>query len=286
MGFIGMDTEAAGGFAQELDRAAERIDELRARIDGAIAAMDGAWRGTDADALSGCWTRSIGRVVAETASLLAARAEELQQHRQEQNQASDGQSSMYCAAVARPRLGSSLRGKQRETGLAELQGGIRNEVFGTDGWSPGEFWDELKEDAGISALDAGLAGVSAPHDAVGALAKGGLVGAPFFFPYVGDAYAGIVAGAERWEQDSSHTDLTMGDRVTRALLDGGANALGSFGGGVVLGPVGMVMGAYLGAHAGPEGAVVGGIAGEVIGDGTGSYGGATVADAAIDSLLD
>jgi len=95
---------------------------------------------------------------------------------------------------------------------------------------------------------------------------------------VGAVVTGGFAGWDRWEQDSADPSLSTGERVTRAVVDGGANAVG--------GGLGAWGGAAAGAAIGTMifpgvGTVIGGAVGGLLG----GLGGSSAANGIVDWIL-
>lgn len=315
--FLGMDTDQALSLVEAAASAAETLADMADACEAEVARIvEDAWRGPDADAFRDAWASAASPSWRTAIDGLRERVALMRDEIAEQDDTSAADPG--AAAGAGPAVGEpgavpraffadilgrlNLEGEPADQGIPPHLDAQNFLGLDFEGWNLGRVRDEFLKDIGIDPIDASGAMVGAPHSFAEQVAKqaGGKV--PFFIPVVGDVYAGAVAGVQRWNEDSDRTDLTTGDRVGRAVLDGAANGFGSLLGGMVLGPAGSAIGGVIGGAAGgtggssggPAGAGAGGIGGAglgviiggVVGDGFGSYAGGTGADAFVDSILD
>lgn len=302
--FQGMNTAEVADFADLLSERAQSLsdllDELSSRVDGVVGAQ---WIGPDAATFSERFRSSVHPSFRSSVDGLSARRTELQTHVEEQDGASSGDSGMGGSGAVPAGGGGTPTG----TGAASA-------FLGAD-WgdiSFGEVWDNWKENVGIDGVDSAGGILSTAHSFAKnfgdfAMGKGSV---PAFIPMIGDAFTGIMAGVDRWNDDAGRSDLSTGERIGRAVIDGGANFIGSMAGSFVGGAIGTSMGGSIGglfgggggaaagapaagvgaapgaAAGGVTGAGVGGVVGGIVGDVVGSYIGATTADSIIDSFLD
>lgn len=303
-GFQGMDTAQVGDFAGLVtDRAvtlSNLLEGLSRTVDGTIGTQ---WIGPDADAFSESFDSSTRQLLTTAVDDLRGLGGELERHREEQET-----TSADTGSSAGPQSGPTA--PQNGPGAPDSSNGF----LGAD-WSDvsfGEFWQNFKENIGIDGVDSagGILGTS--HSFVKnfgnfMFGKGTV---PAFIPVIGDAFTGVMAGIDRWNDDAGRTDLSTGERIGRAFLDGGVNFAGSMLGSAIGGSIGTSLGSSIGglfgggggaaagapvggvgavpgaAAGGVTGAGVGGVVGGIVGDVVGSYIGATTADSIIDTFLD
>lgn len=273
--FMGMDTAEVDDFGglltERADSLRERFDSLSSLVDSIVGAQ---WVGSDADAFGQSFRGDVMSKVSSTLDGLDTRAKELTEHVQEQDTASTATGGVAEA------IGDFFEG------VGDFFAGV-GDFFG-------EVWDNFVETIKPEPVDGAGGIISTVHSwakRFGDVAWGkGAV--PRFIPLIGDAFTGLMAGAERW---NSEPDRPFWERLGRAALDGGANFAGSMAGSVIGGAIGAgavtLVGAGIGAVTGSvPGALAGGgagvIAGGVIGDVVGSYFGAAAGDAVIDAILD
>lgn len=282
-GFIGMDTAQAEGFGALLERQSRTVEDICEAVGSRVHVIVGTgWVGPDADEFGARTDREVWARLNELRDLLRTLGEELISHIEEQNRASDVEDAW----------GAFL------DGVGEFFAGV-GEFFAGVGEFLGEVWENFIENlipnwGSITGL-----GLTAGGDVFGQILKSGgrLLGSAV--PYVGDVFTGVLAGIERWNEDSEYG---LGERLGRALLDGGVNFGGSLLGGMagtaVGGAIGGALGGGGGAAAGAPAAGIGAIfgaigggsvgagVGMVVGDAVGSYLGGAAADAVIDAILD
>ncbi|WP_198683993.1 WXG100 family type VII secretion target [Brachybacterium sp. YJGR34] len=298
--FLGMTTADVADHAARLTREAEVLDSLLQSLDQGVDGVVGThWRGTDAERFAEDFRGATRPRVAAAIAALRGHAAELERHVEEQETASAPEADGGSAFPAGPITGSAP---------------LTTSFLGAD-WgdaSFGEFWDNWTENVGIDGADSAGGIISGVHSFAKnfgdfAFGKGSV---PGFIPVIGDVFTGVMAGVDRWNDDAGDPGLSTGERIGRAVLDGGANLIGSLGGSLVGGAIGTSIGGSIGglfgggggAAAGAPaagvgavpgavvggggGAAVGGVIGGIAGDVVGSYFGATTADAVIDTFLD
>lgn len=300
-GFQGMDTAQVEDYSGLLGDRSGTIEDRFSTLEGMVRAIVGAqWVGPDADVFGERYGSEVMTTVRTALEQLQRRVDELRGHIEEQDSASDAADGGFLEGVF-----SAL-----------------GEAIGTVGSFLGDAWKHLTEDilptvhdvisTGLgnigTAIKNGIDDALKHAPDLGKQAGKRLLGSAI--PYVGDAYTGIVAGVERWQQDGeNHPDMGFGARLGRAALDGGANFAGSLGGGLLGTAAGGALGGALGgligggggavatsptgpgaavggAAGGGGGAAVGTAIGGYAGDVIGSYFGGRLADAGIDALLD
>lgn len=306
-GFQGMDTAQAGDFAGLL---ADRASTLSSLLEGLTRTVDGTvgtqWVGSDAEAFSDTFSTSTRTLFTTAVDGLQGLGDELTQHRDEQETTSSDSGVSTGGAI--PQGGPAT--PQNGPGAPGAASGFLGADWGDVSF--GEFWQNLKENIGIDGVDAagGILGTShsfAKNFGNFMMGKGSV---PAFIPVIGDAFTGVMAGIDRWNDDAGRTDLSTGERIGRAVVDGGANFVGSMAGSAIGGAIGTSIGTSIGglfgggggaaagapaagvgavpgaAAGGVTGAGVGGVIGGIAGDVVGSYIGATTADSIIDTFLD
>lgn len=323
-GFQGMNTAEVADLASLLSERAQSLstllETLTGRVDGVIGAQ---WIGPDADDFAVTFRSAVHSPFTAAVDALTARGTDLENHVEEQNGASSDAGGTGGAGVG----GGTSAGAGAAGGAgADAAGGTAQKGPGTPpataaagflgaDWSDisfGEVWDNWKENVGIDGVDGadGILGTAhsfAKNFGDFALGKGSV---PAFIPLIGDGFTGVMAGIDRWNDDAGRSDLSTGERIGRAVLDGGANFVGSVAGSFVGGAIGTGIGGAIGglfgggggaaagapaagvgavpgaAAGGVTGTGVGGVVGGIVGDVVGSYIGATTADSVIDSFLD
>lgn len=286
-GFWGMDTAQVEDFGTTLGRNRTTVEQtftdLRAVVDAVVGTQ---WVGADAQQFGERYRQQVVPEVDSTLERMQDLAAELTRHIEEQDDASGAEN-------AGP-------------------GGANSDFPGADGTGsatadrPG-FWQRwgtgILENLKPSWLGGTTTLVSAVHSLPGYM----LENSPRFFPLIGDAFTGVMAGVERFEAES---DRPFWERLGRAATDGALTGAGSFvgstlgaaggafvgvlaGGGTVgaagtaagaaVGGVGAIPGAIAGAG---TGAIVGGVTGGVVGDLVGGYVGTAVGAGLADAILD
>ena len=289
-GFWGMDTAQGDDFGTLLGRARttteQRFGDLQSVVSGIVGTQ---WVGPDADAFSERYAQEVTAGVDAAVARMQTLLTELTQHIQEQETASGAGDASGDIVLTSTVLPTQTPPPAPET--EERPGFWQRWVEG--------FLDNLTPSwmGGATTL------TSVVHNLPGYL----LENVPRFVPILGDVYTGLLAGAERFGEESH---LPLGERLQRAALDGvltgggsfiGGTAgtlIGAFGGvlagggsvglagaaaGAAVGGVGAIPGALAGAGTGAiVGGVLGGIAGDLIGGYVGSAAGAGLADAILD----
>lgn len=276
-GFQGMDTAQVEDFSGLLGDRCGTVEDRFSSLQGLVRSIVGSqWIGPDADAFGDRYGSEVAGRIDELLEQFSRRIEELTGHIEEQEEVSSAKDG-------------GLLGDILET-LGDLFNGAVDII--------GDFFENL-----IPTITnmAGVA-ITVLGDIAGGAIKAFAKSAPRLLgsavPYVGDVFTGVMAGIERWNQDSH---LPFGERLGRSLLDGGANFTGSLLGGLAGSAIGGSIGGALGGGGGavagsPSGpgaiftAIGGGSLGAgigmVVGDAIGSYVGGAAADAIIDSILD
>lgn len=300
-GFQGMDTAQVEDYSGLLTERSGTIEDRFSTLEGMVRAIVGSqWVGPDADAFGDRYGNEVMTTVRTALDQLQRRIDELRGHVEEQDSASDGSEGGFLEGVFSA-LGDAIDtvGSFLEDAWNHFTDDIMPTVHDVISTGLGTIGDAIK-----GGIDDALK--HAPD--LGKNAGKRLLGSAI--PYVGDAYTGIVAGVERWQQDGeNHPDMGFGERLGRAALDGGANFAGSLGGGLLGTAAGTAAGGFLGgligggggavatsptgpgaavggAAGGGGGAAVGGAIGGYAGDVIGSYFGGRLADAGIDAILD
>lgn len=275
-GFWGMDVAQAEDFSGRITTGREHLDDqfstLRSTVDNIVGS---SWIGPDADGFGGRFHGEVTATMTACTDLMARLADEILQHVDAQNTASDVNGA------------------------------------GGPGSTAGEdkgFWEKFGEKI-LSNLNpftpmnaiSNMLGIT--HGLPGWL----LDSAPRFIPILGDVYSGLLAGVDRFANESH---LPLGERLGRAALDGvltgggsflggtalsalgaaggvliGGGSLGAAGaaGGAAVGGVGAIPGAIGGAGGGAiAGGVIGGIAGDIVGSHVGAAAGNALAHAILD----
>ncbi|EWS79568.1 WXG100 family type VII secretion target [Brachybacterium phenoliresistens] len=278
MTFYGMDTAQGEDFASLLasrrETLAASMDDLSTRVEG----IGAAWVGPDHDAFLEQWRALRSGPIDQAISRLMDLARDIADQAQDQDIAS--------AADGWDALGERLRDIFRfdDDGLS-----WRDFLPGPN---DGEDWLGLGLSGILDGLGGALTGftkyvmnprtlatlftaggddlMNAFRGAAGSASRLSRVLGP-----VGAVVTGGFAGWDRWEQDASDPSLSTGERVTRAVIDGGANAagggLGAWGG--------AAGGAAIGTMICPGvGTVIGGAVGGIIGGLAGSSAGNAIAD--------
>lgn len=271
-GFQGMDTAQVSDFGELLqDRAGtldEQFDSLRSLVDSIVGSQ---WVGPDAEDFRTRFTEQVLPRATERSDRLRDLRNELDTHREEQDQASDVDDGFS---------------------LDDFFGGV-GDFFEGAGNFLGEVWDNFTDNLLPPSWDDIVGGgLTAGGSIWKELAKAAGKSVPKAIPLVGDVFTGVMAGIERWNQDDGRP---FWERLGRAGADGLANAAGSFLGGLAGGAIGggamLLLGAGIGAVTGSvPGALAGGgvgvIAGGIVGEVVGGYVGAAAGDAIIDAILD
>lgn len=310
-GFQGMHTADVADLAGLVSERAQTLSTLLETLGGQVDGIVGTqWIGPDADDFAATFRSSVHSPFTSAVDALRARGTDLEAHVEEQ----DGASSSDSAAGGPTGGGAGQAGGGPQSGPGGVSASAASGFLGAD-WgdiSFGEVWENWKENVGIDGPDSAGGILSTAHSFAKnfgdfALGKGSV---PAFIPMIGDAFTGVMAGLDRWNDDAGRSDLSTGERIGRAVLDGGANFAGSLGGSFVGGALGTALGGSIGglfgggggaaagapaagvgavpgaAAGGITGAGVGGVIGGIAGDVVGSYFGATAADSVIDSFLD
>ncbi|ATG54021.1 hypothetical protein CFK41_03960 [Brachybacterium ginsengisoli] len=303
--FQGMDTEQIADLSALLSNRAGTLstllDDLAVTVDSTVGTL---WVGPDADTFSTTFRSSVQPRFTSAVDALTGRGTELDGHREEQETTSSADIGVAGSPQAGP--GSPQAGPGTPGASSNFLGADWGDV------SFGEFWQNVKENIGIDGVDGagGIVGIThsfAKNFGDFAFGKGSV---PAFIPMIGDAFTGIMAGVDRWNDDAGRTDLSTGERIGRAVLDGGVNFAGSLIGSAIGGAIGTGLGSSIGglfgggggaaagapaagvgavpgaAAGGAAGVGVGGVVGGIVGDVVGSYIGATTADSVIDTFLD
>lgn len=277
--FYGMDTAQGEEFAQLMGERrgtlAGRADEL----DGLIRGIADAWVGPDADAFRDRWDALHRGPFEDALDLLMELARTLSADAQEQDAASSA--SDFGAFF------EFLEDIFRGDGFS-----WRNFLPNPNDW---EDWVGMGLSGLLDGLEVGLKTLSrvlsdprmlatvlmlGGDDLMNAV-KGAAGSAKAFSKVLGPIGTAVTAGFagwDRWEQDSSDPSLSTGERWTRAIIDGGANAagggLGAWGGGA--------LGAAIGTAICPG---VGTVIGGAVGAALGGLGGSSVANGIVDWVL-
>lgn len=277
--FYGMDTAQGESFAQLMGQRREDLAGKAEELGGMIRSLGGDWVGPDAERFRESWETLRQGPIEDALGRLMDLARTLADDAQEQD--------VVSAADAMDAFFESFRDIFRigDFSLTDL-------LPHPNDW---EDWTGIGLDGildGISGAYTGLAKyltnprtlatfmalggddlVTAMSGAAGAASKFSRALGP-----IGAVITAGVAGWDRWEQDSADPSLSTGERVTRAVVDGGANALGG-GLGAWGGAAG---GAAIGTMIFPGvGTVIGGVVGGVIG----GLAGGSAANGIVDWLL-
>lgn len=282
--FYGMDTAQVEDFAQRVGDRSGSLDDLASSLQSLIDAIVGSqWIGPDADAFGGRFRSEALPRFQAAIDQLRRRQDALGGDVEEQESASSAEDGGILGDIF--------------GGLGEVLGGL-GDLFGGAIDFLGEVWHGFVDNLIPNLGNVGGMGVTAAGDIAGQILKSGGRALSSAVPFVGDAFTGVLAGVERWNQDG---DLPFGERLGRSLLDGGVNALGSFVGGTAGSALGVAVGglfgggggAAAGAPTGPGailtglgGGTIGGGIGFLVGDAVGSYVGGAAGDAVIDAILD
>lgn len=262
-----MDTAQAEGFADLMARRREDIGSRVEDLTGQVRALDTMWIGPDADGFRERWDALCAGPVQQVLDSLLARARDLYEEAQEQDAASTagmlgaigewledifrGGDFSWSSLLPNPNDWEDWLG----TGIAAVLDGVGGAMTGLATYFTNpRTVATLFLAGGDDLLDAG-------RGIAGAASK-----VSRFLGPVGAVLTAGFAGWDRWEQDASDPSLSTGERITRAVVDGGANAggaaLGAWGGaaggaaiGTLICPgVGTVIGGAIGG-------IVGGLAG-------------------------
>lgn len=300
-GLQGMDTAQVEDFSGLLGDRSSTVEDRFNTLEGLVRSIIGSqWVGSDADEFGQRYGSEVMSRVQEALEQLRRRIEELSEHIDEQDSASDLDDGGFFEGVF-DALGDAID---------------------TVGNFLGEVWDNFTEDILPTWVDGASIALGVVSDKVKEGIDKGLKAAPDLgknagkrllgsaIPFVGDAFTGVMAGVDRWQQDgANHPDMGFGERLGRAAFDGGANAVGSLAGGtlgsMIGGPIGGAIGGLFGggggavatSPTGPGAAVGGGVGaaggggvgvaiGAYAGDVIGSYFGGRAGDALADSILD
>lgn len=280
--FWGMDTAAVDDFGTQLGRARTSVEQqfsdLQAVVNGVVGTH---WIGPDAEDFSTQYSQQVTTRVDDALGLMQSFVDELVEHIEQQDQASEV-GAEFGIPTAGP--GGSGGGEDR----------------------PG-FWQRWGEGILDNLKPSWMGGSTTLLSAVHGLPTYMLENVPRFVPVLGDVYTGLLAGAERFGEES---DRPFWERLGRAATDGVLTGAGSFIGGTIgtvggaflgvlagggsvglagtaagaaVGGVGAIPGAIAGAG---TGAIVGGVAGGIVGDIAGGYVGSAVGAGLADAILD
>ena len=279
-GFWGMDTAQVDGFGQQLGTGRTTIEQRFSDLQSVVGGIVGTqWVGPDAEQFGENYQQQVTAQVDTAVERMQSLVDELLQHLEQQDTASSADGSPFAGASA--------------SGTVE-------------GDRPG-FWERwgrgILENLMPSGMGAATTLVSAAHNLPDYL----LDSVPRFVPLIGDVFTGVMAGVDRWSQES---DRPFWERLGRASLDGVLTGGGSFVGGLVgaaggafvgvlagggsvglagtaagaaVGGVGAIPGALAGAG---TGAIVGGSVGAFVGDLVGGYVGSAIGAGLADAILD
>lgn len=270
--FYGMDTEQGESFAQLLAERRGTIEERAAQLDGVIQGIDSFWRGTDAENFRGEWSRTHGSVISQAVERLWGMARELSDHAQEQD---------VCSAEGVGKVGEML------ADIFPLGGPLKNPLAGFGDWTsyipfggPGAAAKEMYKRAGEIFAHGG-------EDAIVPWLRNAykLRSASRLLGPLGSAATGVFAAADRWAEDAGDPSLSTGERVTRAVVDGGANVAGGAAGAWAGAKGGAALGAAVGSIFPGPGTAIGGVIGGVVGGVAGGIAGSGFANSAIDWIL-
>lgn len=251
-GFYGADTAALRGHAVRVQTGSTRLEELRATLSAQIGAVD--WIGPDAEAFRDDFTSRVSGLFTQVTSGLDGRRGELDQHAEEQDQASDTGSDgggggdrsfgdLLGDLLANP-LTSVLA-----TGASVLSAGAA-------------LWEGFKQGRNLLALRQALAATGPAaqaaqtfirsgmvDDAAGLLGKLGTAGR--FLGGAGGVLS-IASGISDMINPPHDGWRGVGDRVAGGLsVVSGAGGLAiALGAGAALGPVGLGVVAVAGIGAG------------------------------------
>lgn len=176
-GFQGADTEQLRQFGTLVDGRSEQIDELAAQLEAMIASVP--WVGADADSFRADWSSRARPLLDRCGDQLRQRADELSDHAEEQDAASDGGQDSAAQHPLIQLMAASLPGRgisetlgrlgdAGETGLERLRDageGIRDAA--TDQLESLGDGAELILDGQRRLLDGGLEGVRAVAEQIG-----------------------------------------------------------------------------------------------------------------------
>ncbi|HEX7353155.1 WXG100 family type VII secretion target [Brachybacterium sp.] len=282
--FYGMDTAQVEDFAQRVGDRSASLDDLASSLQSLIDAIVGSqWIGSDADAFGDRFRSETLPRFRDAVDQLRRRQDALDGDVEEQESASSVEGGGILGDIFGG-IGEAL------DGVGDLFGGAVDFL--------GEVWSGFVDNLIPNVGNLGGVGVTVTGDIAGQILKSGGRALSSAVPLVGDAFTGVLAGVERWNQDS---DLPFAERLGRSVLDGGVNALGSFVGGTAGSALGVAVGglfgggggAAAGAPTGPGailtglgGGTIGGGIGFLVGDAVGSYVGGAAGDAVIDAILD
>lgn len=301
-GFQGMDTAQVDDFSGVLGDRSGTVEERFSTLESLVRAIVGSqWVGPDADEFGQRYGSEVMSRVQEAVEQLRRRMDELREHVEQQESAS-----------------STSDGGGFFGGVLDALG----DVLSTVGDFLGEVWDDFTGDILPTIADGISIGLGVIGDTVKKGIDDALKAAPDMgksagkrlissaIPFVGDAATGVMAGIDRWQEDSkNHPDMGFGEHLLRAGFDGAMNGVGSFAGGtlgsMVGGPIGGAIGGLFGggggavatSPTGPGAAVGGGVGaaggggigvavGAYAGDVVGSYFGGRAGDAVADAILD
>lgn len=280
MTFYGMDTAQAEAFAETLAERRNHLDEMSSRLDSAVRGLSSAWQGPDYEQFRDEWDATAGASFSALLEALMRFARDLHEQAEDQNLAS-ATSGLGTVAAWLDDIGGDI-----------FQGGgfsLRN-MFP----NPNDIEDWVG--MGLSAALDGIGGAynylavalsrvapfaTAIADDVartGSVFNKAIMQASSYSRILGGVGAVVTAGFagwDRWEQDASDPSLSTGERITRSVIDGAANAgggaLGAWGGGAA--------GAAIGTAIFPGvGTVIGGAIGAAVGGGLGSAAANGIAD--------
>lgn len=300
-GFQGMDTAQVGDFSGVLGTHSSTIEDRFSTLEGLVRSIIGSqWVGSDADDFGQRFSSEVMSKVQEALEQLRRRIDELGGHIDEQDSASDPSDGGFFDGIF-DALGDAL--DTVGNFVKDAWNDFTQDILPT--WA-----DAVSNAAGVVAdkIKHGIDDALKAAPDLGKSAGKRLLSSAL--PVVGDVATGVMAGIDRWQQDSSnHPDMGFGEHLGRAVFDGGANAAGSFVGGTLGSAIGAPAGAALGglfggggdavatSPTGPGAAVGGGVGavgggglggtiGAYAGDVIGSYFGGRAGDAIADSILD
>ncbi|MFC0672405.1 WXG100 family type VII secretion target [Brachybacterium hainanense] len=271
MAFYGMDTAQGEDFAQLMATrrgdAADRVAQLASTVSG----IGSSWIGPDADAFQESWNNLRSGRIEPTLERIMELARDLAAQAQAQD--------VTSAADALDAAGEWLRD------IFRISDDAPSILDFLPSWND---WEDVLG-SGIAGILDGIGGaltgftkfVMNPRTLVTLFAAGGDDAVRAWTGAAGAASrlsrvlgpVGLVAtagfaGWDRWEQDSADPSLSTGERITRAVVDGGANAagagLGAWGGAAGGAALGTMICPGIGTVVG---GVIGGIAGGLLGGG-------------------
>lgn len=277
--FYGMDTAQGEDFAQLMAQRREDLAGRTEQLGSTIRSLGSAWIGPDADSFRDRWDALQNGPIDNALEQLMELARALSAEAQEQ----DVTSAADALSAFAEKFDDLFR-------LGDFS--LRNLLPNPNDW---EDWVGM----GLSGLVDGVSGaysglakfLTSPRtlatfmlvggdDLVNSM-RGAAGAASKFSKALGPVGAVVTSGFaawDRWEQDSADPSLSTGERIGRAAVDGGANALGG-GLGAWGGAAG---GAALGTMICPGvGTVIGGAVGGILG----GLGGSSAANGIVDWVL-